>query len=62
MILTAEQQAILDGAKGETMAKVMKTMVMHGAVPAHGLGRPGNRLGSHHKNGTAHAYRQRADR
>ncbi|MBO5746629.1 MAG: DUF521 domain-containing protein [Clostridia bacterium] len=30
MQLTAEQQAILDGAKGETMAKVMKTMVMYG--------------------------------
>lgn len=30
MLLTAEQQAILDGAKGETMAKVMKTMVMYG--------------------------------
>ena len=30
MILTAEQQAILDGAKGETMAKVMKTIVMYG--------------------------------
>ena len=30
MILTKEQQAILDGAKGETMAKVMKTMVMYG--------------------------------
>ena len=30
MILTAEQQAILDGAKGETMAKVMKTLVMYG--------------------------------
>ncbi len=30
MILTPEQQAILDGAKGETMAKVMKTMVMYG--------------------------------
>ncbi len=30
MILTTEQQAILDGAKGETMAKVMKTMVMYG--------------------------------
>lgn len=30
MILTAEQQAILDGEKGETMAKVMKTMVMYG--------------------------------
>ena len=28
MILTDEQQAILDGAKGETMAKVMKTLVM----------------------------------
>ena len=30
MYLTAEQQQILDGAKGETLAKVMKTMVMYG--------------------------------
>lgn len=30
MYLTPEQQAILDGSKGETMAKVMKTMVMYG--------------------------------
>ena len=30
MILTPEQQAILDGEKGETMAKVMKTLVMYG--------------------------------
>ena len=30
MQLTTEQQQILDGAKGETMAKVMKTMVMYG--------------------------------
>ena len=30
MILTDEQQRILDGEKGETMAKVMKTMVMYG--------------------------------
>ena len=30
MYLTAEQQAILDGAKGEPMAKVMKTLVMYG--------------------------------
>ena len=30
MILTAEQQAILNGSKGETMAKVMKTLVMYG--------------------------------
>ncbi len=30
MKLTAEQQQILDGAMGETMAKVMKTMVMYG--------------------------------
>lgn len=30
MILTKEQQEILDGSKGETMAKVMKTMVMFG--------------------------------
>ena len=30
MILTKEQQAILDGSKGETLAKVMKTLVMYG--------------------------------
>ena len=30
MQLTKEQQAILDGSKGETMAKVMKTLVMLG--------------------------------
>ena len=30
MYLTPEQQAILDGQKGETMAKVMKTLVMYG--------------------------------
>ena len=30
MILTKEQQSILDGEKGETLAKVMKTMVMYG--------------------------------
>ncbi len=30
MQLTKEQQAILDGEQGETMAKVMKTMVMFG--------------------------------
>ncbi len=30
MQLTKEQQAILDGAKGETMAKVMRTLVMYG--------------------------------
>ena len=30
MILTNEQQAILNGEKGETLAKVMKTMVMYG--------------------------------
>lgn len=30
MILTKEQQALLDGAKGETMAKVMKTLVAFG--------------------------------
>ena len=28
MVLTPEQQSILDGAKGEAMAKVMKTLVM----------------------------------
>ena len=30
MYLTAEQEAILNGSKGETMAKVMKTLVMYG--------------------------------
>ena len=30
MILTPEQQGILDGSKGETQAKVMKTLVMYG--------------------------------
>jgi len=30
MILSKEQQAILDGQQGETLAKVMKTMVMYG--------------------------------
>ena len=30
MILTPEQQSILDGAKGEAMAKVMKTLVIYG--------------------------------
>ena len=30
MLLTKEQQEILDGAKGETLAKVMKTLVMYG--------------------------------
>ena len=30
MILTKEQQAMLDGAQGEVLAKVMKTLVMYG--------------------------------
>ncbi|MEY8296298.1 aconitase X [Emergencia timonensis] len=30
MILTKEQQALLDGEKGETMAKIVKTLVMYG--------------------------------
>ncbi len=30
MYLNEEQQAILDGAKGETLAKVMKTLVLYG--------------------------------
>ena len=30
MELTKEQQAILDGSQGETMAKIMKTVVMYG--------------------------------
>ena len=39
MILTKEQQAILDGAEGETLAKVMKTLVMYGdAFEAEKLG------------------------
>ncbi len=32
MNLTSEQQAILNGSKGEVMAKVMKTLVMYGEV------------------------------
>ena len=30
MFLTPEQQAILNGSQGETMAKVWKTLVMYG--------------------------------
>ena len=30
MILTPQQQALLDGEKGEVMAKVVKTLVMYG--------------------------------
>ena len=30
MKLTPEQQAMLNGEKGETMAKVVKTLVMYG--------------------------------
>ena len=30
MKLTPEQQAMLDGAQGETMAKVVRTLVMYG--------------------------------
>ena len=30
MILTPEQQAVLNGSQGETLAKVMKTLVMYG--------------------------------
>lgn len=32
MELTKEQQAMLDGAQGETMAKVMKTLIMYGQI------------------------------
>ena len=32
MFLTPDQQAILDGSKGETMAMVMKALVMYGEV------------------------------
>lgn len=30
MVLTKEQQALLDGSRGETVAKIMKTLVMYG--------------------------------
>ena len=30
MVLTPEQQALLDGSKGEVMAKIVKTLVMYG--------------------------------
>ena len=30
MYLTDEQKSILDGSKGEVMAKVLKTLVMYG--------------------------------
>lgn len=30
MILTDEQQALLDGKRGDVMAKVVKTLVMYG--------------------------------
>ena len=30
MLLTKEQQAILDGEQGETLAKVMRTLVLYG--------------------------------
>ena len=32
MILTPEQQLILDGGKGEVLAKVMKTLVRYGEI------------------------------
>ena len=32
ILLNEEQQAILNGSKGETMAKVMKTMVKYGEI------------------------------
>ena len=32
MLLSEEQQAILNGSKGETMAKVMRTMVQYGEI------------------------------
>ena len=32
MKLTQEQQALLNGEKGQTMAKVMKTLVMYGEI------------------------------
>ena len=52
MNLTKEQQSLLDGSKGETMAKVVKTLVMYGEafdaermVPvAEGFGHTGYQL------------------
>jgi len=32
MKLTKEQQAILDGAKGETLSKVMQTIIRYGEL------------------------------
>ena len=32
MLLTPEQQAVLDGKKGETLQKVMRTIVMYGDI------------------------------
>ena len=32
MVLTQEQQAILNGERGETLAKVMKTLIRYGEV------------------------------
>lgn len=32
MELTKEQEDILQGSKGETMAKVMKTLIMYGEI------------------------------
>ena len=32
ILLNEEQKAILDGSKGETMAKVMRTMIQYGEI------------------------------
>ena len=35
MILTEEQKAILEGSKGDVMAKVMQTVIRYGELSAH---------------------------
>lgn len=53
MILTKEQQALLDGEQGETMAKVVKTLVMYGEA----FGRGAN--GSYHQPIRPHGHQLR---
>ena len=53
MVLNQEQQAILDGAAGEVMAKVMKTLVMYG--DAFGAGAVTGKRGHCFRKGTRSA-------
>ena len=53
MKLTPEQQAVLDGSKGEVMAKVMKTLVMYGDA----FGAEKN--GAHHEHLRPHGHQLR---